>query len=115
DGCADAGAVGRVGLRAVVDVPFDGGTGRTVDGAGGVVEQRLLLLWRHQPEQGPRLLEVVIVVGAVVVTVGAACQRQGRFGVVRLRLPVAVAVGGVARHAPLVAVDAHLAVTVVGV
>src|SRR5690606_39262477 len=41
DRLADALAVGRVGLGAVLDVLLDGGLRRAVDGPSGVLEERL--------------------------------------------------------------------------
>src|SRR3546814_12740158 len=61
----DARAVGRVGLRAVVDVALLDEVRGVAHRAGGVVEQRLLLLRCLQPEQVTGMLEVVVVVVAV--------------------------------------------------
>src|SRR3546814_6870093 len=78
--------------------------------AGGVVEQRLLLLRGHQPEQVTGLLEVVVVVVAVVPPVRVAADLQRRLAVLRLFLPLVEAVGFVVRQAAVVAVGAALAV-----
>src|SRR5688500_15352844 len=63
NGLADAFAVGRIGLRAVGDVPLDGGFGSSLDGARGVLEEHLLLLGGHLlAEEDAGLLEVVGVI-----------------------------------------------------
>ena len=74
-----------------------------------------LRLWQQlTPEQRARLREV-IVIDAVIPVVGSALDTERRFGKVRLLLPLAVAVRLVAQRAPVVAVHAHGAVSVVAV
>src|SRR5260370_40014069 len=61
----DAGAVGRIGLGAVGDMPLLNVLGRAADLAGRLVEQGLLLSRAHLAAEIARLL-VVIVVAAMV-------------------------------------------------
>ncbi|MNP43849.1 hypothetical protein D3C76_1376930 [compost metagenome] len=79
-----------------------------------VIEQRLLLRWRHQSEKRAGL-RVIVIIDPVIPVVGSAFQVQRRFRVLRLLGPLAVAVGLVGEARALIAVDAHLAVTVVAV
>src|ERR1700754_585567 len=65
-GLAHAFAVGGVGLGAVRDVHLDSLLPGALDGARGVVEEPLLLLACHEPEQVTGLLEIVVVVLAEV-------------------------------------------------
>mgnify|MGYP006968063255 CR=1 FL=1 len=74
DGLAHTLAVGGVCLGAVLDVALDRLLGGAVDRPGGVVEQRLLLGGVHQPEQVSGLLEVVVVVLAIVESVGGGAD-----------------------------------------
>src|SRR3546814_16346786 len=59
-GC-HARAVGRIGLGAVGDMPLLNPEVGVAQGAGGVIEQGLLLFGAHIPEQVARLLVVVVV------------------------------------------------------
>src|SRR3546814_13637988 len=59
-GC-HARAVGRIGLGAVGDMPLLNPEVGVAQGAGGVIEQGLLLFGAHLPEQVARLLVVVVV------------------------------------------------------
>src|SRR5699024_9001682 len=104
DRAAHTLAVGRVGLRAVVDVALDRRLRRAVDRTGRVGEEPLLRLRRLQPEEVPGLLEVVVVVGPEVVAVGDLARRNRRLGVLRRGGPAAVAVRRDPRGAALVAV-----------
>ncbi|MPN43794.1 hypothetical protein SDC9_191355 [bioreactor metagenome] len=87
---------------------------RIAHGAGGVIEEALLLVGLHQAEEIAGLREVVAVL-AVVPVVGHAFDGQRRLTVIRLFIPLAVAVGLVAEGGAVVAVDAHGAVAVVAV
>src|ERR1700737_3302782 len=79
-GLAHAFAVGGVGLGAVLDVLLDGLWPGALDGACGVVEEPLLLLSCHEPEQVTGLFEVVVVVLAKVEVVGGGPDRLSRIG-----------------------------------
>src|SRR3546814_1422896 len=59
-GC-HARAGGRIGLGAVGDMPLLNPEVGVAQGAGGVIEQGLLLFGAHLPEQVARLLVVVVV------------------------------------------------------
>ncbi len=98
-GSGDAGAVFRIGLRAVGDVAFLDVHGRSADGAGGVVEQRLALSRVHLAEQVAGLL-VVIVIDAVIPVGGLALDLERRLVQVRLIGPFAPAVREIGRRPP---------------
>jgi len=74
-GASDAGAVDLIGAQTIGDVPLLDVLPRVAHRAGRVLEQRLLLLRRHQPEQIARLLPVVIV--GVMVVVGRLAFKTG--------------------------------------
>ncbi len=93
-----ARAVGRIGLAAVGDMATLDEVRRIAHCARGVVEQHLLLCRRHQAEQVARLLVVVGVVFAEIPEVGVAVDPQRRLAVLRLRLPLAIAVGRVVQR-----------------
>ena len=99
----------------MVDVPLADEVRDAGHGAGGVVEQALLFVRVHQPEQVAGLGEVVVVFLAVVPVVGRAVQGQWRLAVPGLLAPLAEAVGLVADLGRRVAVHAHGAVAVVAV
>ena len=94
---------------------LDGLVSSTLDGACGVVEEPLLLLAGHEPEQVTGLLEVVVVVLAEVEVIRGGPDRLGGIGVVGLLGPAAEVVRFNTRNSALVAVDAHGPVAVVGV
>src|SRR6185312_12590681 len=112
---AYAFAIGRVGLGAVRDVRLDGLVPGALDGACGVVEEPLLLIAGHEPEQVTGLFEVVVVVFAEVEVIRGGPDRLGGIGVAGLLGPPAEVVGLDPCDAALVAVDAHGPVAVVGV
>src|SRR6185436_20803711 len=86
-----------------------------LDGARGVLEEPLLLLAGHEPEQVTGLFEVVVVVLAEVEVIRGGPDRPGGIGVAGLLGPPAEVVRLDTRDATLVAVDAHGPVAVVGV
>ena len=82
------------------------------DLAGGVVEQRLLLLRVHVAEQIARLLPVIVV--HPVIPMGShALERERRLGKIRLVVPEPRAVRMIGERAAQIAVSAQLAVAVV--
>src|SRR4051812_27427880 len=76
-GGGDARAIGGIGLGAIGDMALLDFETRVTQGAGGVLEQKLLLLATHLPEQVARLL-VVIVLDAMVPPGRVALERQRR-------------------------------------
>src|SRR5277367_1398388 len=112
-GRGDARAIGGIGLGTVADVaPLDLEP-RVAHGAGGVLEQNLLLCGAHLPEQIAGLL-MVIVVYAMVPIGGVAHDWQRRFDQRLVAVdPSAPAVGPIVRRGAEIAVGSHLAVAVV--
>src|SRR5690606_17772350 len=110
-----AGSIRRIGLRAVVDVALLDEVRRVAHRARGVVEQQLLLVRCHQPEQVARLLVVVGIVVAEIPPVGVAGDLQRRLAELRLFLPLVEAVGLIVEAAAVVAVDPSDAVAMVAV
>jgi hypothetical protein len=110
----DAGAIGGIGLGAVGDMPLLDMLGGLADLAGRVVEQHLLLLRVHLPEQIARLLPV-IVINPVIPMGGGAADLERRFVELWLVGPLAQAIGEVGRRSAEIAVGAHGAVTVIAV
>ena len=100
-------AVGRIGLVAVADVAELDLLRGITHGAGGVVEEHLLLCRIHGPEQCARLGVVVVIVFAVAPVVGRAIESQRRLAAVRLLLPLTVAVGFIAERAAVIVVYSH--------
>ncbi len=88
---------------------------RIAQGTGGVGEQAVLLCLVVATEQRTGLAEVVGVVLTEVPEVGVAADLHRRLAVLRLLLPLAVAVRLVVRQAAVVAVHAHRTVAVVAV
>src|SRR3954451_18296511 len=84
-------------------------------GARGVVEEPLLLVAGHEPEQVTGLFEVVVVVLAEIEVIGGGSDRLGRIGVGGLFGPPAEVVCLDSCDSALVAVDAHGSVAMVGV
>jgi hypothetical protein len=86
---------------------------RVAHGAGGVLEQNLLLRGTHLPEQIAGLL-IVILDEAMVPISGVALDRQRRFDQRLVAVdPSAFAVGPIARCGAEIAVGSHLAVAVI--
>src|SRR4030088_153215 len=110
----DAGAVGRIGLGAVGDMPLLNVLGRAADLAGRIVEQGLLLSRAHLAEEIARLL-VVIVVDTMVPMRRRTVDLQRRLVKLRLVGPLAPAIGEVGGSSAEVAVSAHCAVAVIAV
>src|SRR5258707_1846995 len=73
----DAGAVGGIGLGAMDDLPRDDLDRHALHRRLVVLEELVLLVGRHQPEEIARLT-VIIVAVAVVVAVGIARDRKRR-------------------------------------
>ena len=88
---------------------------RIAQGAGGVGEQAVLLCLVVAAEQRTGLAEVVGVVLTEIPEVGVTADLHRRLAVLRLFLPLAVAVRLVVRQAAVVAVHAHRTVAVVAV
>src|SRR5947209_12373704 len=84
----------------------------SADLAGGIVEQRLLLLRIHLPEQIARLLPV-IVIHPVIPVGGSAADLERRLIKLRLVGPLATAVGEVGRSCSEIAVGAHCTVAMI--
>src|ERR1700716_1952412 len=78
----------------------------------GVLEQQLLLLWRHFAKEVARLLPMVIV-NAVVPVRGIALDRHRRLVEIGLVVPEPRAVGVESESSAQIAVGAHLAVPMV--
>src|SRR5690606_14522563 len=91
--------------------PLDHDAVRTIDRPRRVVEQRLLLLRRHEIEQGTRLREVIVVVLPEIPRVRHIPDSLRRIPELGLLLPLAVAVRLVVQLASAVAVDPHRTVT----
>ncbi len=89
--------------------------GRIAHGAGGVLEEHLLLGCIHQVEELAGLGVVIAVILAEIPVIGSAFQSQGRLLEFGLLLPFTVAVGLIAQRAAVIAVHAHLTVAVVAV
>src|SRR5690554_7795475 len=84
-------------------------------GAGGVVEQCLLLLRSHQSEQVARLLGVVVIVFPEVPPIGVAVDLQARLPDLGLLLSLMEAVGLVVGQAAVVVIGPALTIAVVAV
>ena len=102
-------------MGAVVDVALFDEVRRIAHGAGGVVEQHLLLFGRHQAEQSTRLAEIVVIVFAVIPEIRIAGDFQRWFFELGLLLPLAKAVGLVVQCAAVVRIHAALTVAVIAV
>src|SRR6202790_5214769 len=110
----DASAVGRIRLGAVGDVPLLDVQLGVAHRPRRVLEQQLLLCWRHFSEQGAGLFPVVIV-DAVVPVRCVPFERERRLGKIGLVVTAPRAVGIVSERSAQIAVGAHLAVAVVAV
>ena len=91
-GVGDAFAVSRVRLRAVGDMSVLDMLGGLADVAGRVVEQDLLLLRIHLPEQIAGLLPVIVIHPMIPVG-GGAFDLERRLVELRLVGPLAQAMG----------------------
>ena len=78
--------------------------GRFADGAGGIGKEDRLLVFAHQTEKQAGLGVVVLIILAEVPVVGGTIQRQRRFRESRLLLPLAIAVGLIAKGAAVTAI-----------
>src|SRR4051794_6972500 len=105
----DPFAIGRIGAQAIGNVPLLDVQARVAHCAGGVVEEPLLLVGRHQTEKITRLLPVIII-DAMVIMRPVAVHRHWQFGEVGLIVPQPVAVGIKGQRAAEIAVSAHFAV-----
>src|SRR5260221_9166130 len=85
-----------------------------IDCASGVVEEQLLLLSGHLPEEIAWLLPVIILYAVVIVT-SVAFKRERRLSVFRLVVPQSLAVRVISRRRSQVSICAHLAIAVIGV
>src|SRR5260221_3741910 len=85
-----------------------------IDCASGVVEEQLLLLSGHLPEEIAWLLPVIILYAVVIVT-SVAFERERRLSVFRLVVPQSLAIRVISRRRSQVSICAHLAIAVIGV
>src|SRR6266404_1052739 len=85
-----------------------------VDRASRVVEEQLLLLRGHLPEEIARLLPVIIL-QAVVIVSSVAFERERQVSVFRLVVPQSLAIRVISRRRSQVSICAHLAIAVIGV
>src|ERR1700736_1528072 len=108
----DASSVGRIRLGAVGDVPLLDVQLGVAHRPRRVLEQQLLLYWRHFSEQVAGLFPMVVV-DAVVPVRRFALDRHRRLGKIGLVVPEPRAVGIVSERSAQIAVGAHLAVAVV--
>ena len=83
-------------------------------GTGGIFEQELLLLGRHQAEKVTGLAVIIVVVLTLVVVVHRATYLQGWFFHLGTVLPLTEAVRLVADGASVVAVHPHGSVAMIG-
>src|ERR1700752_490219 len=104
--------VGRIGARAVVDVPLLDLQLGVAHCPRRIFEQQPLLLRRHLAEQISGLFPM-IVVDAVVPMRRVPLDRHWRLGKIRLIVPESCAVGIVSERFAQIAVRTHLAVAVV--
>ena len=88
--------------------------GRITDRTSGVAKKSIFLLGAHKAEKIARL-RIVIIVLAMIPVVSGAFQAEGRFGKIRLLLPLAVTVGFVTKCAAMIAVYPHGTVPVLTV
>src|SRR5437899_731391 len=107
-----AGAVCRVRARAILNMALLDVLACITHRPGGILEQHLLLRFRHLAEQVARLLPV-IVIHAMVVVRSLPLDRQRRLGEIGLVVPQAGAVWIESHCSAEIAVGAHLAVTVI--
>ena len=115
EGAGYAFAVAGIGTMTVAYVTLLDEEFGIAHGTCRVGKEELLLLERHEAEEGTGLTVLVIVVVALVVVVGIAMQGEGRlFGVGRVA-PFAPAVGLIALGGAVVAVDTHSTIAMVGV
>lgn len=84
-------AVRRIGSTAVRNMPLLDLLRSTIDRAGRVVEEQLLLLRGHLPEEIARLLPVIIFQPVVIVT-SVAIERERRLSVFRVVVPQSLAI-----------------------
>src|ERR1700730_19240565 len=85
----------------------------TIERASRVVEEQLLLLRGHLPEEIARLLPVIIL-QAVVIVSSVAFERERQISVFRLVVPQPLAIRVISRRPSQVSICPHLAITVVG-
>src|SRR5271163_69428 len=112
-GRGNARAIGGIGLGTVADVALLDLQPRIAHGAGGILEQNLLLRGAHLPEQIAGLL-IVILDEAMVPIGGVSLDRLRRFDQRLVAVdPGAFAVGPIARCGAEIAVGSHLAVAVI--
>src|SRR3984885_13783227 len=83
------------------------------DRASRVVEEQLLLLRGHLPEEIARLLPVIIFQPVVIVT-SVAFERERRLSVFRLVVPQSLAIRVISRRRSKVSICAHLSIAVIG-
>ena len=115
EGAGYAFAVAGVGTVTVAYVTLLDEELGIAHGTCRVGKEELLLLERHEAEEGTGLAVVIIVVVALVVVVGIAMQGKGRLLGVGRVAPFAPAVGLIALGGAVVAVDTHGAVAMIGV
>src|SRR5882757_9309281 len=108
----DAGAVGRIRLGAIGNVPLLDVQPGVAHRPRRVLEQHLLLRRRHLPEQAAGLLPIVIV-DTVVPMRRIALDRHRRLGEIGLVIPKPCAVGVESERSAQIAVSAHCAVAVI--
>src|SRR6202048_3193565 len=114
EGLRHPSPVCRSRARAIVDVPLLDVQLGVAHRPRRVLEQHLLLLRRHLPEQVAGLLPVVIV-DAVVKMGRVALDRHRRLGEIRLVIPEPRTVRMIIERSAQISVGAHLAVAVVAV
>ena len=108
-------AISRIGLQAVADVADLDEFGRIAHGAGGILEQHLLLRLAHQAEE---LAGLGVIIGIILAEIPAIrCTRQVQCGILEfgLFLPLAKAVRFVADGGAVIAIHAHLAIPMGGI
>src|SRR6266404_8382660 len=107
-------AIRRIGSPAVRNMPLQDLLRGAIDRASRVVEEQLLLLRGHLPEEIARLLPVIILYAVVIVT-SVAFERERRLSVFRLVVPQSLAIRVIRRRRSQVSICAHLAIAVIGV
>lgn len=107
-------SIRRIGFQAIADITVLDFARYGADGASGITKQRLLLLWRHQPEQraGPR---IVIGTLTVIPVIGLAFDGQWRFAEIRLLPPFTVTVELITQCAAVITAGPHSTVAVIAV
>src|SRR6266404_4651117 len=106
-------AIGRIGSSAVRNMPLQDFLRGAIDRASRVVEEQLLLLRGHLPEEIARLLPVIILQAVVIVT-SLAFERERQVSVFRLVVPQSLAIRVISRRRSQVSICPHLAIAVIG-